>query len=110
MTTPKPVRAERGWQHTGGAVVALFDLLGRRWALRILWELGQSPLSSRALSARCGGVSPTVLHRRLKELRDASLVNHAERRGYTLSLLGVGLLRNLQPLKGWAGRWARRSS
>lgn len=93
---------------TGAPLVALFDLLGRRWALRILWELRAVSLHSRALSARCGGVSPTVLHRRLRELREAGLVDHEEGRGYALSALGAGLLDNLLPLTRWAGRWSQR--
>jgi len=81
---------------------ALFDLLGRRWAMRIIWELGSSRLSSRALAARCGGVSPTVLHRRLDELRGAHLVELEERRGYSLTRGGLGLRDALQALEHWS--------
>ena len=43
----KPVRGSR----TGRPVMVLLDLLGRRMALRILWELSraEAPLSFRAI-------------------------------------------------------------
>jgi len=84
----------------------LLDLLGRRWTLRIVWELRAAPLSSRALAARCGGVSPTVLHKRLRELRDESIVELVER-GYELSARGIALIDMLRPLEPWARRWVR---
>jgi DNA-binding HxlR family transcriptional regulator len=87
--------------------VALFDLLGQRWALRILWELRDTALSSRLLAARCGGVSPTVLHKRLRELRAARIVDLEQPSGYALSSDGAALVALLRPLDGWAERWAR---
>ena len=86
----------------------LLDLLGRRWALRILWELRGTSLSSRRLAERCGGVSPSVLHRRLRELRAGKLVELQEKRGHALSPLGATLLETLRPLQHWADVWARR--
>src|SRR5260221_3020673 len=74
LTAGSPVRGS----HTGKPVMALLDLLGRRWALRILWELRNGALTSRALGAACGGVSPTVLHDRTKELRAAGLLQLEE--------------------------------
>lgn len=90
-------------------VLTLLDLLGRRWALRVLWELRGESLSFRALQARCGGVSPTVLNTRLAELRAAGIVDLTLGRGYGLSGGGVTLLAELRPLQGWATRWARRA-
>jgi len=50
--------------------MAVLDLLGRRWALRILWELRNEPAATfRELQTRCGGVSSSVLNQRLHELR-----------------------------------------
>lgn len=54
--------------------MALLDLLGRRWTLRVLWELRAEPATFRELRDRCGGLSPTVLNVRLKELREAGIV------------------------------------
>src|SRR6266566_657455 len=49
------VRASR----SGRPIMALLDLLGRRWTLRILWELRAQPLTSRALRTACDEASPT---------------------------------------------------
>jgi len=61
--TPRPGRAVRG-SRTGRPIMALLDLLSRRWALRVIWELRRDRLTFRALQEACGGVSPTVLNER----------------------------------------------
>jgi DNA-binding HxlR family transcriptional regulator len=88
--------------------MALLDLLGRRWSLRILWELRANPLTFRELQDACDGMSPSVLNDRLAELRDAGIVDQTEE-GYGLSPEGARLMEDLGPLKAWADRWARRS-
>jgi DNA-binding HxlR family transcriptional regulator len=88
--------------------MALLDLLGRRWALRILWELRQGPASFRELRERCGGVSPAVLNDRLRELRETGIVELREGEGYACTSHGEGLLLALAPLNDWAAAWARR--
>jgi DNA-binding HxlR family transcriptional regulator len=89
--------------------MALLDLLGRRWALRVLWELrGEGPLTFRELQARCGDISSSVLNDRLRELREAAIVG-AEPGGYRLTGEGRTLLEALEPLDAWAKRWARRA-
>ncbi|MGW3041101.1 hypothetical protein ACWC9T_13940 [Kitasatospora sp. NPDC001159] len=40
--------------------MAALDLLGRRWALRVLWELSQSPCGCRELQRRCERMSSSV--------------------------------------------------
>jgi len=106
-TTPLPGRAVRG-SRTGRPQMALLDLLGRRWALRVLWELRDGDaLTFRELQARCDGVSSSVLNDRLRELRDARIVG-ADRNGYALTSDGHELLDALAPLDAWAKRWARR--
>jgi DNA-binding HxlR family transcriptional regulator len=89
--------------------MALLDLLGRRWTLRVLWELRDQPLTSRALRAACDEVSPTVLQARLADLREAGLVDHETGRGYGLTPLGRELLTTFLPLYGFAERWADRA-
>jgi DNA-binding HxlR family transcriptional regulator len=91
--------------------MALLDLLGRRWALRILWELrtGES-LTFRELQARCAEVSSSVLNDRLRELRGAGIVVSERGRGYSLTPEGERLLDDLAPLDHWARRWARRTA
>ena len=68
--------------------MALLDLLGRRWTLRIIWELRDGPLTSRALRTACDEASPTVLQARLSELREAGLVELVAGDGYRLTRAG----------------------
>ena len=84
--------------------MALFDLLGRRWAMRAIWELRDGPLTFRELQERCGGVSSSVLNDRLAELRAAGIVGD----GYVLTDEGRELLEAYEPLAAWARRWAKR--
>jgi DNA-binding HxlR family transcriptional regulator len=90
--------------------MVLLDLLGRRWALRILWELRRETLVFRALQERCDAMSPSVLNQRLAELRDAAIVERERGAGYCLTREGVALLHALAPLQGWATRWTARTS
>jgi len=87
--------------------MALLDLLGRRWTLRIVWELRAEALSFRELQQRCGGVSSSVLNDRLAELREAGALEQTSH-GYRLSDEGARLLALYPPLQDWADRWARR--
>lgn len=89
--------------------MALLDLLGRRWALRILWELRDGPLPFRELQARCDDMSPSVLNDRLGELRAAQIVELGDG-GYFLGPEGMRLAAALGPLEDWASRWAARTS
>jgi DNA-binding HxlR family transcriptional regulator len=101
-------RAVRG-SRTGRPIMALLDLLGRRWALRILWELRGAPLTSRGLRAACDEASPTVLQARLAELREADLVELLRAGGgYALTGLGKELLETFLPLHRFADRWSKR--
>lgn len=90
--------------------MALLDLLGRRWALRVLWELRDRTATFRELRALCDDVSPTVLNQRLHELRDSGVLELREAGGYALTPHGIALLALLQPLDAWAKAWARRAS
>ena len=87
--------------------MALIDLLGRRWALRVVWELRDGRLTFRALQDACDGVSPTVLNDRLRELRDSRLIELTPAEGYGLTALGHELIRVFLPLVEWSKRWAR---
>lgn len=98
----RPVRGSR----SGRPIMVLLDLLGRRWTMRVLWELRGEALSFRALQAACSGMSPSVLNRRLGELRDAGLVE-ASAAGYTLTPGGRELLVLFEPLNRWAEHWAQ---
>ena len=99
----KPVRGSR----SGEPIMALFDLMGRRWAMGILWALNkQGPSTFRELQAYCDGLSPTVLNTRLKELRAADLVDRGEG-GYHARPLGCELYELLVPMGKWAERWGQ---
>ena len=102
---PLPGRPVRG-RPTGRPVLALLDLLGRRGTLRLLWELrdGQ-PQGFRLLQASTGGISPSVLSERLRQLRDARIAQLGSD-GYRLTPAGIDLMRRLQPLNRWAESWA----
>ncbi len=105
--SPRPGAPVRG-SRSGRPLMVLLDLLGRRWALRVLWELRQGPLTFRGLRQRCDEVSPTVLNARLRELREAGLLAHRPGSGYALSGHGEDLLALAQPLARFARRWARQ--
>lgn len=97
-------RSVRG-SRTGRPIMALLDLLGRRWSLRILWELREQPLTSRALRSACDDASPTVLQARLTELREAGFVELGDGGGYGLTALGRELCETFMPLHRFAERW-----
>jgi DNA-binding HxlR family transcriptional regulator len=84
-------------------MVAL-DALGRRGALRILWELRDGPLTFRALQTACDS-NPGSLNTRLRELRELCIVDHGDA-GYFLTPHGDSLMAALAPLQSWAHRWA----
>ena len=100
-------RAVRG-SRSGRPIMALLDLLGRRWALRILWELREQSLTSRGLRTACDEASPTVLQARLSDLRQANLVELIPGDGYRLTSLGRELQETFLPLYRFAGRWSQR--
>jgi len=102
---PLPGRPVRG-SATGRPLMAAMDLLGRRWALRIVWELRHGPLGARALLQRCDRMSSSVLYQRLDELTAAQLLTRDEAGAYMLTDLGVALAPALGALDSWARRWS----
>jgi DNA-binding HxlR family transcriptional regulator len=107
MPTPTPGKAVRG-SRSGEPIMALLDLLGRRWAMRAIWELRGEPLSFRELQAACGGISSSVLNDRLAELREAGIVQAGD--GFSLTREGRKLIDAYGPLNAWARRWAKRAA
>ena len=101
---PAGDKAVRG-SRTGRPIMALLDLLGRRWTLRILWELRDGSLTFRALQA-AAETNPSVLNVRLRELREAHIVEHGPE-GYGLTPHGQELLKLFLPLHVWAEDCAR---
>jgi DNA-binding HxlR family transcriptional regulator len=105
---PRPGQPIRG-SDRGVPIMALLDLLGRRWTLRVIWELREETVTFRELQARCGNISSSVLNQRLAELRSAGVVE-ARNDGYALTDEGVRLLELYPPMQAWADRWAEREA
>lgn len=92
---------------TGRPIMALLDLLGRRWTLRVLWELRSGdPVSYAALREASDRMSTSVLATRLKELVAAGLVARDDAGAYRLTPDGAELVARLGPLDEFARRWA----
>ncbi|WP_404406298.1 winged helix-turn-helix transcriptional regulator [Pelagibacterium halotolerans] len=86
--------------------MALFDLLGRRWAMGVVWTLSErGPSTFRALQSACETISPNVLNARLKELQAAGFVTQGAD-GYQVTELGQAVYRSLIPLSETSKRWA----
>ena len=90
--------------------MAIFDLLGRRWAMGIIWNLHQGPSTFRNLQSYCerkgGTISPSILNSRLKDLQEAQLVERTLE-GYQLTTLGQEVFILLEPFGAWATQWAK---
>jgi DNA-binding HxlR family transcriptional regulator len=83
----------------------LFELIGRRWTLRILWELRDRTLAFNDLRRAVGGMSQSVLVTRLTELFGAGLVADVPG-GYGLTPHGSALVDRLVELEPWAAEWS----
>lgn len=105
MSLPRPGQPVRG-STTGRPLMAALDLFGRRWHLRIIWELREGPLGFRALQQRCDSMSSSVLRQRLTEMLELHLVVQQPDKAYELSQLGYGAFHALRPLIRWSEQWA----
>ena len=88
----------------------LLDLLGRRWCLRILWELSAGPLRFTEVQSRCDAMSPSVLNQRLSDLVGAGFLHVRSDRRYELTADGSSIVASLRPLEPWSRRWARKAA
>lgn len=103
---PMPGTPVRG-SKTGVPIMALLDLFGRPWSLGVLWQLcEQGPATFRELQSRCEGISPTVLNSRLKELKQAGMIEMTED-GYGATKGGREVFEMIKPLKTWSVKWAK---
>ena len=89
---------------TGAELALALDHFGRRWALRVIWELRGEPLNFRALRAACDDISPSVLQARLHQLRKLRLIEQIPGLGYRHTASGQQLFRAIAPLAEWAER------
>ncbi len=109
MAIPKPGKPVRG-STSGAPIMALFDLLGRRWAMGIIWNLAAGPCTFRALQTPKGRrsvtISPTILNARLKDLQEARLVERTLD-GYALTGLGRELFALIEPLDAYSLKWGK---
>ncbi|WP_298510295.1 helix-turn-helix domain-containing protein [uncultured Kordia sp.] len=105
MSLPIPGKPVRG-SKSGNHLMALFDLLGRSWAMGIIWRLNEGSCTFRALQERCESISPTTLNRRIKELTKAFLIERTVD-GYALTEQGKEIFELLAPLESWARVWAK---
>ena len=88
------------------AINQLFGRLECRYALRVLWALRDGhPQTFRLLQDSVGGITPNTLNTRIKELREAGLVDHGSE-GYTVTPVGADLLKRLNDVQAFANRWA----
>ncbi|MDO8386623.1 MAG: helix-turn-helix domain-containing protein [Polaromonas sp.] len=88
------------------AVGQLFELLEARYALRVLWALRDGhPQTFRLLQDSIGSITPNTLNTRIKELRAAGLMGHGAE-GYTVTPMGVDLLKRLNDMQAFAAKWA----
>jgi DNA-binding HxlR family transcriptional regulator len=88
------------------AVSLLLELLESRYALRVLWALKDGhPQTFRLLQDSIGNITPNTLNTRIKELRAAGLLGHGTS-GYVVTALGADLLKRLNDLQAFAGKWA----
>ncbi len=106
MPIPIPGKPVRG-SKSGAPVMALFDLMGRRWAMGIIWQLSDGCLCFSELQKKCTTISPTILSSRIKDLTEARLIERTVD-GYQLTPLGMDLFNILKPLEDWAADWAKQ--
>lgn len=92
---------------TGKPIMALLDLLGRTWAMGIVWQLDQGSATFRELQQRCEQISPSLLNTRLKELKALKLVESTTD-GYQLTKSGQELFAIISPLGDWSLLWANK--
>ncbi len=86
----------------------LYELLGRRFALAAVWQLRGAPHAFPTLTAAIGA-PPNVLTQRLRELREAGLVEVDEAGDYRLTPHGRRLQGPLEGLAAYAEQWAALS-
>jgi DNA-binding HxlR family transcriptional regulator len=105
MSTPMPGKPVRG-SVRGIPIMAIFDLLGRSWSLGVVWQLQDGPLTFRELQEKCEYMSPTILNKRTKELREAKIIDK-DIHGYILTQQGYTLIEVIRPLGDWARQWEK---
>jgi DNA-binding HxlR family transcriptional regulator len=87
------------------AIGQLLSLLESRYAIRVLWALKDGhPQTFRLLQDSVGGITPNTLNTRIKELREAGLMDHGSN-GYFVTPMGADLLKRMGDLSAFAAKW-----
>lgn len=87
------------------AIGQLLSLLESRYAIRVLWALKDGhPQTFRLLQDSVGGITPNTLNTRIKEMREAGLLDHGSS-GYMVTPLGADLLKRMGDLSAFATKW-----
>jgi DNA-binding HxlR family transcriptional regulator len=81
----------------------LLDTLGKKWTLRIMWELRNGPYTFRALQEACDMLSPTTLNGRIGDLKALEIIER-QSTGYGLTEKGMELAETMIDLTRWADR------
>jgi DNA-binding HxlR family transcriptional regulator len=84
------------------------ELLGRRFAVGAFWQLRGGSLSFRAMQSRLDAPE-AQLTQRLRELREAGILEVDEVGEYRLTAHGRRLQGLLEPLAEWADEWTALS-
>src|SRR3954452_12216111 len=94
-----------GSRDNNTAITQLLGLLESRYAIRVLWALRDGhPQTFRLLQDSVGGITPNTLNTRIKELREAGLMQH-NGDGYSVTASGTDLLKRLADLQPFAAKW-----
>lgn len=86
------------------AISQLLGLLEARYAMRVLWALKDGHAQTYRLLQDSVGITPNTLNTRIKELREAGLVDHGPD-GYCVTPSGADLLRRISDLQAFAAKW-----
>jgi DNA-binding HxlR family transcriptional regulator len=111
---PHRSRAERraAAQRAECAATAALTILGQKWVLRIVRELGSRTQRFCELQDALGGANSATLSQRLKLLEDEGLIHRRAvtetppRVEYSLTAKGSDLRRAIAGIDRWADRWA----
>lgn len=109
-------RAERRAQahRTESAATAALTILGQKWVMRIIRELGEGTQRFCELQDALGGANSATLSQRLKLLEDEGLIDRRLVSSvppwveYSLTPKGVDLRQAIVGIDLWADRWASR--
>lgn len=93
---------------TARPIMAVLDALGRRWALRVGWELRHGARSFNDLQRACDRISPSVLSQRLQEGIALGTTERDEQGRYRATADGRALNAIVTRLDRWAERLAAR--